>query len=206
MDQRRSRRASSAVALTLFSLVIDCSGGGSVGSATSSSGGGSQGSCQTVCDRLLAANCPADTPTSCMNDCEQAFAKYETQCQSEATNWLGCLQNNATFTCGADGKARANTQQAMTVCSAEEGALVACSACISDGSSSCDTCVKTKCCSELKAYASDPNLVEFENCLASCTSSTDVQACSTACENRFPALKTKIDAYTSCQIQQCAGC
>lgn len=139
-----------------------------------------------------------------MNDCEQALAKYQTQCTSETSNWIGCLQTNTTITCGADGKAQASTQQAMTLCSAEQRALLACSACISDGSSACDTCVKTKCCSELKAYVSDPNLVELENCLASCTSSADVQTCSTACENQFPELKTKIDAYTSCQIQQCA--
>jgi hypothetical protein len=109
--------------------------GGGTTSSTSASGGGSTSgsggagsSCDQICDKNVEIEmvlvCGYDG-TTCVSDCDTAFAQLAQGCVAPAEAYNDCLiaQPPEDFACNPDGTATLST----TACQAEYDALVSCS-------------------------------------------------------------------------------
>src|SRR5258705_576308 len=64
----------------------------------------------------------------------------------------------------------------------------------------CTTCLKSKCCSEINACASDAQCAGLSMCAAACADN----ACIQNCFNQFPQGLNALQAILDCQMTNCA--
>jgi hypothetical protein len=187
------------LAFVIAALVVSggCSSGS--GSAPQTTGGGIN--CGSLCQKILAAHCPNDSQGECMADCQSSTQQFA-QCSSAYGAYLDCFVASAPITCDSDGKATIGTNQSSlySSCQSELLAVSGCAACQIDAKDSAATqCLKTTCCAELKAAATDPAVPQVLQCQDQCTDS----ACDAACFDQYPSLNAKIAAELSCQQSNC---
>jgi hypothetical protein len=181
-----------------LALALGCSSGsGSGGNGTgggSGAGGGSSATCAQACAHIAAANCPSeDSEALCTSDCQSDIMGVAA-CQSQAGALAGCA-NGATVTCAADGTAD------LSACNSQIIAFNTCAACEAVASdSACDSCSKQQCCSEKKAYFSDPDLPALADCFDACASDA---TCTQGCQSQYPGAFSKVKAYLDCQANNC---
>jgi len=193
-------------AVVLAGLASSSLGTACGGNTGSGNGTGPTGTCDSVCEKVIAQGCPNDTLALCNTNCEQAFATFNAACPAETGGYLGCLQTRAVLQCGPTGEATADPQQVQTVCPSEVRAQLACTACLPDPSdTACDTCQKTSCCTQWRAAVSHPDVFAFGACLDGCSSSTST-TCTSDCLDRFPSYRQAVQTMVDCRSAQCSTC
>ena len=139
----------------------DSNSGGSAGSATGGTGGSETGGtgggtgaldCAGACANIAAANCAnADDEATCSADCSTEMGAHLTDCGTEASTLVTCVATT-TITCDED------EDPLPGECVDEGRAYEVCIACLPEAEDdACDTCIKTDCCTELKAMIEDYN-------------------------------------------------
>ena len=193
-------RYSGLALAAVFALCFSACSSGSGDARAPSTG---SGSCQGICDKGASLNCPNDVPGSCVADCEDGVASWkDAGCASQTSAYLGCIQSNVPMQCSSSGKSGIKTADIGKFCKTEASAVAGCAACVQDSNDdACDTCRKTACCSEWKAYSSDPSVFDFTSCGTGCSDT----ACINACFASYPSLKSKFDAMMSCESSKCAS-
>jgi hypothetical protein len=87
-------------------------------------------------------------------------------------------------------------------CDSQMEALGACAMCVPmSQDDACEVCEKEKCCSEMKALASDPNAEAYLECLLAC----DNPSCPDACDAAFSSTLALMEAYAGCTGTNCAS-
>jgi hypothetical protein len=164
-------------------------GGSSGGASGGATGGG--GACRPACEKVAAANCGDVKTTTC------ASCVTPTTCTSEVTAYFSCVANKATVTC--DTTAMSSQVEG---CDAESAAYGTCAACeTSADDSACSSCTKSTCCTEVKAYTSSSDAIDFENCLSPCAD----QACVDTCSTMYPNAGKAYAAAVACQTKSCTN-
>jgi hypothetical protein len=124
------------------------------------------------------------------------------QCSSQASSYLGCIES-LQFHCDADGEASIGEDALLTTCGSQAMAYAGCTACVADSNDdACDTCSKQSCCSQLKAYMSDPNVLPLSKCMETCNGES---GCIQACSNQYPSVMTHYTAYSNCESSACGS-
>lgn len=194
---RMVRGLCSAVLAVLMGLVACSSGSG-----TPATGG--SGSCESLCDKAASLNCANYTAQQCASECQGEFSEYTNACPSEVSSYFGCLQQQP-LRCGTDGEPEFVNEDAISSqCGAQVQALSACAACVpSSTDSTCDTCTKQNCCTEMKRLYGDPAVLQLSNCLAACPDGDS--ACQQACMDQYPSPTENALALNECEQTKC-GC
>jgi len=172
--------------------------GGSAGSAGSAGtgGGGGGGDCVAACEKITAQGCSNEPDqATCVTDCEQDIVGSAT-CGTEGEAVIACIANTATVSCDGEGDAQ------FEGCNTELSAWLGCAACDEDDDDTpCDTCQKTACCSELKAFFGDPDAWDFQACIDPCG---DDAACQQDCFDQYPDPAADLVALAECFETKCA--
>ena len=165
---------------------------GASGTAGDSAVAGVREACIAWCEKLSEANCPGHTPR---DQCPQAcdLLNPEFTCASEYAATAECVREKARFVCLSE------TSVQMHGCWAEIRPYALCAACLpSTGDDACDTCTKTECCDERKAYLAHPDFGPYTDCLGNCGPQDAGSSCAQACIASFPDLQTHLKAFTDC--------
>jgi hypothetical protein len=188
------RAAGSAVLILLASC-----GGKPESTSSGSAGSGDSGGtydCQSAYDNMVSAGCatPDGGVTGFVSLCELTVT---TGCDAEWQAYLRCV-STATITCDASGRL-----DIFTPCGSQSMAFLACSACTPQTSdNACQTCIRSTCCAEEKALYSDPDYVDYSNCVRSCRDATCLQAC----DERYAGFLQKSSDAWSCANAHCTAC
>jgi hypothetical protein len=188
---------STLCAFTLFALIaqLSCSSG------SASPGSTGTGSCQSVCDKAAALACPNEDLTTCAAECE-ADLNGSPQCSSQSSSYLGCITTLQLY-CDADGEVAFDEDTLLDKCGSQAMAFAGCTACDPGSSdSACELCSKQSCCSQLKAYLSDPNILPLSKCIQSCA---DNSSCVQTCSSQYPTVLSNYQAVQSCESSACAS-
>lgn len=176
--------------------VLGCSTGtGGTGSGGTSSTG--IGACQSACDNFASLPCAGTDGgvTGCVSQCEADIAS-SSPCATQAQTYFDCL-SAAHLACDANG-----IPNITTVCVAESRAYNVCAACLpASTDDACDTCSKSSCCAESKAYFGDPQLFDYSNCLSACSN----LVCFNGCDGQYPSVLQNRQTYVNCQNTNCAA-
>jgi hypothetical protein len=180
-------------------FALACSG------ESDSSGGGPSGTCDSLCQTLLAENCPAETEADCLSTCEQNTRPWFDTCPAQAGQYLGCVQTRVQFSCDTDGTAVAEPDAINTACRTEVVAIAGCTACLPDtDDDACESCRKANCCNEWRALVGHPSSLDFVDCYQACP--PDAQGCIIDCLDRFPGYRSAAEQVASCEGARCSDC
>ena len=161
--------------------------------------------CLRWCEKQAAAGCPGvPTAAECPERCDAIVPTLE--CGAEYARTGDCIAREARFGCLDDGKLE------MYGCWAEFQPYLVCAACLpATSDDACDTCYKTQCCAERKAYYGHPDLGPYTDCTGNCVTqdgSLATQdgglACLQDCAANFPNLAIAGNAMGEC-IGTCLG-
>lgn len=142
--------------------------------------------------------------SDCVSGCEPSFAAT-TGCDAEARNYLRCF-STAPLTCHATGYPDDRGSLDETPCESQTLAWESCSACnVTSSDNDCSSCVKSKCCAELKAALGDPDRFGYKRCLGTCIDETDA-ACLQACDDQYASLLQKRSNFMNCGNAACTAC
>ena len=107
------------------------------------------------------------------------------ECATEYAATGVCIAREATFGCLGEGTV------VMYGCWAEMQPYLVCAACLpATEDDTCDTCYKTQCCAERKAYYGHPDLGPYTECVGTCANQDGGLACAQACAASFPDLQS----------------
>jgi len=111
-DATTSSCSSQGTALETCETSTGSGGAGGTG-GTGATGGAN---CTSVCTRMVAAACPADTQSSCVSGCQTLQNLSASSCSSQFNALLAC-RATATFSCNSSGNAETTgcTSQATTL-------------------------------------------------------------------------------------------
>jgi hypothetical protein len=145
--------------------------GGTGGGETGGTGGGTGLDCAGACANIVSANCAdSDDEATCIAKCSDEMEWHLTECGTEASAYVSCIATE-TITCDEKGEATAEA------CFDEEKAHALCAACLPEtGDDTCEACIKTECCAELKAMMEDYNTAT-ENAYMDCNEDHCVDDC-----------------------------
>ncbi len=169
--------------------------GGSAGTGGSVSDApvpGVREACMAWCDKTAQAGCSGGTPQEqCPDACESLL--FQIDCAKEYAATGDCIAREARFRCLSDGNVE------MYGCWTEVQPYAVCATCapLADDDA-CDTCTKTECCAERKAYIGHPDLGPFTDCVEGCTDQDAGTACVQACATNFPNLQAVSKSLADC--------
>jgi hypothetical protein len=177
------------------SALPDAPLGGSSGTGGASSDGavpGVRDACIAWCEKQAEAACPGGTPREqCPGACD--LLTPDISCAKEYAATADCIRSKARFACLSPGRVE------MYGCWGDIGPYLVCAACLpATNDDACDTCTKTTCCEQRKAYYSHPDLGPFTDCVGDCGGQDAGSACTQACGARFPELQATVRALTDC--------
>jgi hypothetical protein len=168
--------------------------GGSAGTAGAASDGavpGVRDACMAWCEKQAEAACPGGTPREqCPGVCD--LLTPDIPCAKEYAATADCIRSKARFACLSPGRVE------MYGCWGDIGPYLVCAACLPSNDDACDTCTKTTCCEQRKAYYGHPDLGPFTDCVGDCGGQDAGSACTQACRARFPDLDVIVKALADC--------
>jgi hypothetical protein len=165
---------------------------GTGGASSDSAVAGVREACIVWCEKQAQAACPGGTPREqCPAQCD--LITPQISCAKEYAATADCIRSKARFAClSPDGVG-------MYGCWAEIAPYLVCAACVpATSDDACDTCTKTTCCEQRKAYYSHADLGPFTDCVVDCGGQDAGSACTQACTARFPDLQATMKAFTDC--------
>ena len=172
-----------------------CSSGSSGGS------GGKAISCDSLCEKIVAAQCPNDTTEKCLSDCHDDLANAGS-CSSQLSSFFACAIDQP-LTCDSSGEATIDENATVDNCFPEVKGYARCSECVIDSNADpCENCEKQSCCSELRSIYDDPNFKSYYLCYQGCQQDP---SCATTCLSQFPTIKERGTAVTTCFMNKCAS-
>ena len=151
--------------------------------------------CIIWCEKQAESGCPDLAPREqCAETCDAAAAYLP--CPQEYIATANCVAQKAAFTCSSSGDLE------MRGCWTEMQPYLVCAACLpSANEDACDTCERTTCCAERKAYWSHPEFGSLFACTSACAE--DAGSCVQACAARAPNLGRVLQALLECN-QTCS--
>jgi hypothetical protein len=171
---------------------------------TAGSGGGPAAdgvreACLAWCEKQAEANCPGGTPREqCPQQCDRLVPLIT--CAQEYAATRECIATKASFECLDDGKL------GLRHCWTEIQPLITCNACqVASGDETCDACMRTSCCAQLKAYWGHPDLGPYLDCTSLCDGDAGVN-CLQECAARYPNVRTVGTALQECRSTCRASC
>lgn len=183
------------------------SSGGTSGTSGGSSGGTAGTTCEKICEKAASAKCSAQS--TCVADCEADQKKIPAGCKAEADAVQECASKASTFECNSKGK-----PVVKGACDTEGNALVQCvlgggkpdagpkdCGTLKTGDATCDSCMESKCCSQLAACSADAACLDLLDCYGTCNDN----ACYAKCDADHPGGVPESKLVFSCMSGSCSA-
>jgi hypothetical protein len=177
---------------------------GNAGSGGGSATDGVREACLAWCEKQAQAACSGGTPREgCPQQCDLVVPQIS--CPKEYAGTRECIETKAKFGCLTEGRVE------LYGCWTELQPYLVCSACQPASSDdACDTCEKTSCCEQLKAYWGHPEFGPYLDCASLCAerdAGLDAGVtCLQSCAARYPNLRTVGTALGECRATCRATC
>lgn len=145
--------------------------------------------CQQACNKLANAECGDLTSEVCV-ECPP-----DPVCQGALDEYGKCVIERGVPRC-EEGFTTARE------CDAELQKHWSCTACVAqEFDTTCDSCVKTTCCTELRGFFDAADFSGFDACMPLC----DSAECQSDCRAQFPDAGAAYQRLLTCQADSC-GC